>query len=199
MSIPFSQRLADAVGRTRAPVVVGLDPRRQSLPPALAPGADASLETIADCYERFCAGVIDVVAPLVPAVKPQSAFFEQLGPAGASALVRVIAHARRRGLLVILDVKRGDIGSTAEAYADAYLGPDPLRLLAADAVTVSPYLGGDSLEPFVATAQQRGAGLFILVKTSNPGSGQLQDLVADGQPVYRHVAGLVEQLAAASA
>jgi orotidine-5'-phosphate decarboxylase len=133
------------------------------------------------------------VAALVPAVKPQAAFFEQLGPTGMSALHAVIDYARQQGLLVILDGKRNDIGSTAEAYADGYLGAD--SAWGADALTISPYLGGDSLEPFCATATRRGAGLFVLVKTSNPGGGQFQDLKIEGRPLYRYVAEHVEHLA----
>lgn len=147
----------------------------------------------------FCRGVIDVVAPLVPVVKPQAAFFEQLGPPGMVALAEVIRHAAASGLLVVLDGKRNDIGSTAGAYAAGILGPGGQSPWAADAVTVSPYLGGDSLEPFVSVARERGAGVFVLVKTSNPGGGMFQDLVCDGRPLYRYVAAEVERLAAETA
>ena len=139
-----------------------------------------------------------MVAPLVPAVKPQAAFFEELGPPGMQALADVIRYARERGLLVIVDGKRNDIGSTATAYARAYLGADQ-SAWGGDALTVSPYLGADSIEPFVETGRERRAGIFVLVKTSNPGGGQFQDLVCDGRPLYRHVAEFVERLAAASA
>ena len=139
--------------------------------------------------------MIDVVADLVPAVKPQSAFFEQLGPAGMAALGNVIDYARAKGLLVVLDGKRNDIGTTATAYAEGYLGAPPESAWGADALTVSPYLGEDSLAPFVDVARERGAGLFVLVKTSNPGGGMFQDLVADGRPVYRHVAAYVQNVA----
>jgi len=191
---PFADRLAAAVRARRNPVVVGLDPRFAQLPEPLQVGVDPrDRRQVAAAYERFCRGIIDVVAPLAPAVKPQAAFFEQLGPPGMSVLAEVIAYARQRGLLVIFDGKRNDIGTTAEAYADAYLGDE--SAWGADALTVSPYLGDDSLEPFVATAQARGAGLFVLVKTSNPGGGTLQDLPSSGRPLYRHVADWVERLA----
>ena len=144
---------------------------------------------------QFCRDVIDVVAPLVPAVKPQAAFFEQLGPAGGAALSEVIAYATSKNLLVILDGKRGDIGSTAVAYAEAYLGRDQ-SAWGADALTVNPYLGDDSLEPFVEVAQERDAGIFVLVKTSNPGGKTFQDLPCEGEPIYQHVAALVEEQAA---
>ncbi|MEX0586858.1 MAG: orotidine-5'-phosphate decarboxylase [Pirellulales bacterium] len=187
----FSDRLAEAVRRRGNPVCVGLDPRAESLPAGLL-NNPSSAQSVADAYRAFCQGVIDVVAPLVPVVKPQSACFEQCGPAGMSVLAEVIRYAQQRGLMVILDAKRGDIGSTAEAYAAGLLrGP-----WYADALTVNPYLGEDSLAPFVKTATERGAGVFVLVKTSNPGGSMFQDLVADGKPVYRHVAALVERLAA---
>jgi orotidine-5'-phosphate decarboxylase len=149
---------------------------------------------MADAYCEFCQGVIDVVAPLVAVVKPQAAFFEQLGPAGMNALAVVIRHARDNGLLVILDGKRNDIGSTATAYADAYLGATQ-SAWGADALTVSPYLGDDSLTPFVEVASERGAGIFVLVKTSNPGGKLFQDLKAEQAFVYQHVARHVAQLA----
>jgi orotidine-5'-phosphate decarboxylase len=151
---------------------------------------------VAQAYQQFCCGVIDVVASLVPVVKPQAAFFEQLGPAGMTALAGVIRYASDKGLLVILDGKRNDIGSTATAYAQGYLGPPPASPWGADALTVNPYLGDDSLEPFVRVAEERGAGIFVLVKTSNPGGRMFQDLPVEGRAVYEHVAALVEQLAA---
>jgi orotidine-5'-phosphate decarboxylase len=194
----FADQLSDAVTRLHAPVVVGLDPRWEQLPEAFRRSAGDSLSERAAAYQRFCNEVTDVVAPLVPAVKPQAAFFEELGPAGMAALAQVIAHAQGRGLLVILDGKRNDIGSTAEAYARGFLGRN-VSAWGADALTVSPYLGDDSLTPFVTVANQRGAGLFVLVKTSNPGGRMLQDLSCDGLPLYRCVADHVEQLASASA
>jgi len=150
---------------------------------------------VAEAFGRFCRGVVDVVASLVAVVKPQAAFFEQLGPQGMVALADVVDYARGKGLLVILDGKRNDIGSTAAAYADGYLGSDGRSRWGADALTVSPYLGDDSLRPFVDVAVERAAGVFVLVKTSNPGGAMLQDLVADGMPIYRHVAKYVEGLA----
>jgi len=192
----FADRLIAAVRRCRNPVLVGLDPRADSLPQGLRAARSDDGRAVAEAYRQFCCGVIDVVAPLVPIVKPQAAFFEELGPAGMAALADVIGYARQQGLLVLLDGKRNDIGSTATAYAQGYLGPSPASPWGADALTVSPYLGDDSLEPFVHVAKQRGAGVFVLVKTSNPGGKQFQDLVADGRPLYQHVAALVESLAA---
>jgi orotidine-5'-phosphate decarboxylase len=128
-------------------------------------------------------------------VKPQAAFFEELGAAGTNVLAEVIAYAQDKGLLVIFDGKRNDIGSTATAYAQGILGAGGQSPWGADALTVSPYLGDDSLQPFVDVARQRAAGIYVLVKTSNPGGRMLQDLVADGRPLYRHVAEYVEKLA----
>ena len=195
---PFADRLAAALRERRTPVLVGLDPRHEQLPAGLQAGDPADPLAVAEAYRQFCCGVIDVVAPLVPAVKPQAAFFEQIGPAGMTALAAVVQHARRRGLIVILDGKRNDIGSTATAYARGYLGDSTQSAWAADALTVSPYLGEDSLQPFVDVASQRGAGIFVLVKTSNPGGRQFQDLLADGQPIYKHVAAMVERLSVSS-
>lgn len=194
---PFGDRLAVAVKRRGTPVLVGLDPRFQSFPEGLRRGVDAGdYQAVADVYTRFCRDVIDVVAPLVAAVKPQAAFFERLGPPGMQSLFDVITYARNSGLLVIIDGKRNDIGSTATAYAEAYLGALPESAWGGDALTVSPYLGDDSLEPFLKTAVDRGAGVFVLVKTSNPGGGVFQDLAAGEQTLYEHVAARVQQWAA---
>jgi orotidine-5'-phosphate decarboxylase len=190
----FSAKLAAAINQKQSPVVVGLDPRFDSLPERLRKGcAPSDPVATAMAFSQFCREVIDVVAPLVAAVKPQVAFFEQFGSPGLTALAEVIAHARRRELLVIVDAKRNDIGSTAEAYAAAYFGssaPWP-----ADALTVSPYLGDDSLTPFVDAARKSGGGVFVLVKTSNRGGRQFQDLPSGEHSLYRHVANHVERLA----
>jgi orotidine-5'-phosphate decarboxylase len=192
----FMDQLAAAVRQRRNAVCVGLDPRWEQLPPAVA-STRSVLSQRAAAFADFSRGVIDAVADLVPVVKPQSAFFEELGPPGVAALVEVIRYAHDRGLLVILDAKRNDIGTTAEAYARGMLGRE--SAWGADALTVSPYLGEDSLTPFVDVARERGAGLFVLVKTSNPGGGLLQDRVAEGRSIYRHVAELVEQMSAETA
>ncbi len=193
----FADRLAAALRRCGNPVMVGLDPRAASLPAPLRERLDdRDMEAVARAYMVFCRDVIDTVAPLVAVVKPQAAFFEQLGPPGTAALGEVIAHARRQGLLVVIDGKRNDIGTTAAVYAEAYLGPGGQSAWGGDALTVSPYLGADSLQPFVDRALERGAGVFVLVKTSNPGSGLFQDLrTADGRTLYQHVAAFVQDAA----
>ncbi len=203
----FADRLVAACRRTRNPVVVGIDPRFEQLPAPLTAGIDPrDRRAVAAAYARFGCTIVDVVAGLVPAVKPQLAFYEQLGLDGMQALKQIVDHARTAGLLVILDGKRNDIGTTAEAYADGMLGAD--SAWRGDALTVSPYLGNDSLEPFVKTAAAREAGLFVLVKTSNAGSGQFQDRPFVGandsssdQPrktLYRLVADEVERMSAAN-
>lgn len=200
----FSTRLHDAVRQKRTPVLVGLDPRFDWLPEDVLAAArrehDDPHAIAAAAFEEFCVRIIDVVAPLVPAVKPQSAFFEEYGPDGCLALARVMRYARAQGLIVIADVKRGDIGTTAEAYARAYLaGVDPQAApWAADALTVNPYLGGDTLEPFAKVAEERGAGVYVLVRTSNPGAGTFQDRLTNGLALYRCVADVVERLSAVS-
>ncbi len=191
----FADRLVAAVQRTRTPVLVGLDPRAESLPKPLQVADPADPAAVAQAYRRFCCEIVDVVASLVPAVKPQAAFFEQLGPPGMAVLAEVIQYAQARRLLVILDGKRNDIGSTAEAYADGWLGAGSSSPWGGDALTVSPYLGDDSLTPFVQTATRREAGIFVLVKTSNPGGKRFQDLLIEGRPLFRYVAELVEQFA----
>lgn len=189
----FADRLASAIREKGAPVVVGLDPRWDNLPSQIRNMSDGSHSRIAKCYEAFCRDVIDAVANHVAVVKPQAAFFEELGPAGMSVLHRVIEYAHRKNLMVILDGKRNDIGSTATAYAKAYLGQD--SSWGADALTVSPYLGDDSLTPFVETAAAKDAGVFVLVKTSNPGGTTFQDLECSGSTIYQRAASLVERFA----
>ena len=203
----YAKRLHDAIRQKGTPALVGLDPRFDQLPQEIQESAfrrQASGDRaagIASAFDEFCSRLIDVVAPLVPAVKPQAAFFEELGPAGSRVLANVIRKARDAGLIVICDAKRGDIGSTAAAYARGYLaGADPdAAPWAADALTVNPYLGRDTLEPFVQVAVERGAGIYVLVRTSNPGAGIFQDRESDSLPLYRHVARTVEELATETA
>jgi orotidine-5'-phosphate decarboxylase len=175
----FADRLAAEVERKRSQLVVGLDPRVDLLPVELR--GDIS---------RFCCGIVDAVAPHAVAVKPQLAFFEALGPAGMAAFDEVCIYARRAGMLVIADGKRGDIGSTARAYAEAYLEGDLPR---ADALTVNPYLGRESVEPFLAAARRSHAGMFVLVKTSNAGADVQDVVLKDGRPLWHHVASLVAE------
>ncbi len=194
----FTDRLVKAIQSKGTSLIVGLDPRLQRLPASLRDSIhEHDWRKIADSFKRFCTEVINVVAPLVPAVKPQSAFFEQLGPLGMVALAEVIDHAKDAGLMVILDGKRNDIGSTAVAYAQAYLGQRPSCAWSCDALTVNPYLGDDSLLPMLEHAVAAGSGLFALVKTSNPGSRTFQELpLDDGRRLYQAIAQWIESQAA---
>ena len=180
--VTFADRLGEAVARKRSQLVVGLDPRLDLLPMELRGEAVLGRAAAASSVARFCKGIVDAVGPYVVAVKPQSAFFEALGADGFRALEEVCSYARAAGLLVLLDAKRGDIGSTSRAYAAAYLEPRDDGPPLADAMTASPYLGLDSVEPFLAACRRDGAGVFFLVRTSNAGAADVQDLaLSDGQ------------------
>jgi orotidine-5'-phosphate decarboxylase len=190
----FADRLADTVDTKRSQLLVGLDPRPELLPVELRGETYLSRGAAADACARFCRGLIDAVAPYVVGVKLQLAFFEALGSDGLRAYEEVRDYARAATLLVVADAKRGDIGSTARAYADAYLEPGDGKRLPVDALTVNPYLGSDSMEPFLASCRRSGAGLFCLVKTSNAGSADIQDLaLSDGRRVWHQVAELVNE------
>jgi orotidine-5'-phosphate decarboxylase len=192
----FADRLAEAVERKRSQLVVGLDPRLELIPVEVRGDAHLARAQAADAVGRYCCGLVDAVCRSVVAVKPQLAFFEALGADGYRAFEEVCAYARAAGLLVIADAKRGDIGSTARAYAAAFVERQDDQQAVADAVTVNPYLGRDSVEPFLHAARREGAGVFCLVKTSNAGSADIQDAVlTDGRPVWQHVAGLVAEWA----
>ena len=174
---------ADAITariKLTSPVCVGLDPRPNKLPKGVGDGPGGIL--------TFNKGIIDAVKEIASVAKPQMAFYEMLGADGMKVFFETCAYAKEQGLIVIADGKRNDIGSTCEAYADAYLGPDsPI-----DALTVNPYLGSDGIKPFVERCTKNDKGIFILVKTSNPSSGELQDLPAGDEAVHEHLAQLVE-------
>jgi orotidine-5'-phosphate decarboxylase len=176
----FADRLLSAIVKAdRSPVCVGLDPDFARLPEALKSAAPVA------AIERFCLGVIEAVAGIVPAVKPQVAYFERYGALGVSAYEKVVAAARKAGLIVIGDVKRNDIGSTAQQYAEGHLGRDD----SADAITVNGYLGADGINPFIDVAARTGRGLFVLVRTSNPSAALVQDFAdAKGKRFYQHLA-----------
>ena len=189
----FADRLFEAVERKRSHVVVGLDPDYDLLPPdvrsSFVPAGFETDEAMkAACFRAFLVPLLERLRDEAVAVKPQAAYFEALGPAGYALYAEIVALAREAGYLVIADVKRGDIGSTAEAYARGHL-----EVVGADALTANPYLGSDGLEPFFTRARDKGKGVFVLVKTSNPSSADLQDLtLPSGLPLYRHVAELVD-------
>ena len=192
-TLTFGDRVAAAVDTKRSQLVVGLDPRPELLPVELRGDVHRSRAAAADAVGRFCRGLIDAVAPYVVGVKAQLAYFETLGADGMRAFEDVCEYARAANLLVIADAKRGDIGSTARAYADAYLERREDRPPPVDALTVSPYLGSDSIEPFVAACRRSGNGIFCLVKTSNAGSADLQDAaLSNGRRLWHQVAELVD-------
>jgi orotidine-5'-phosphate decarboxylase len=194
----FIDVLVERIEKVGTPLCVGLDPSLALMPSSfldrfgITPDT-ADLAAGAEALFHYNLQVLDAVADRVVVVKPQSAYFELFGAHGMRALERSIAAARDRGLLVILDAKRGDIGSTSEAYARAYLAKSPPRELEVDALTLSPYLGDDSLSPFFAEAKRWGKGVFVCARTSNPGGAMLQDLQVDGRFVYEIVADLVHE------
>ncbi len=179
----FADRLVAAIGRKNSRVVVGLDPRLESLPAEFRRGAENDIEAAGRALLDFNAKLIEIVAPHAVAVKPQVAFYEKLGPLGLVIYFATLKHARDHGLLVIGDVKRGDVPETAKAYAEAHAVAFP-----SDALTVNPFFGSDGIDPFVQVAAKMGTGIFVLVKTSNPKSGEIQDLPVEGRPLYLHLA-----------
>ena len=183
----FGDALIERVRALGNPLCVGLDPYLDRIPPLFRDGDMSPGNPLtAPAVEAFLKAVLDRAAGKAAVVKPQIAFFERMGWRGIRALEEVCSHARKCGMLVLLDAKRGDIGSTADAYAGAYLTDD--APLPADALTLNPYLGMDTLEPFFTTAKAHGRGLFILVKTSNPGSGDFQDLKIGNRSLAETVA-----------
>jgi orotidine-5'-phosphate decarboxylase len=190
----FADRLIDAVRRKDNPCVAGLDPRIDSMPDFVKSGRGAlSRDVVRSIITDFHELVLDSIADLIPAVKPQLAFYEQYGIGGLEAFENTSNAARQRGLLVIADGKRSDISSTAEAYATAFLSGTAFD---ADSMTVTPYLGRDSLDPFAAACAKHGKGLFVVLKTSNLGSRDFQDqpLEGTGRPLYETIAGVINEL-----
>src|SRR5215468_8789539 len=204
----FADRLCEAIARKGSAVMVGLDPRLESLPTDLLTACcetyGASTRAAGEALWQFNRAIIDAVHDLVPVVKPQLAFYERYGLEGLQAYVRTVRHAHAAGLLVIADAKRNDIGPTAVAYAKGFLGSTCLFEqtvpgdFEVDALTVNAFLGSDGIRPFIDQAQQHGRGLFVLVKTSNASSGEIQDLPVAGHPLYERLAELVEAWGAES-
>jgi len=196
----FVDKLQAAIDKKKSFVCVGLDPRLNRIPEQIKDKIVAEYgqtkEAVGKIFLEFNKGIIDAVCEHVPVVKQQIAFYEQYGYEGIKAYEETIKYAQQKGLLVIADTKRNDIGSTAKAYADGYLGEvdfwDQSELgYGADALTVNGYLGIDGIQPFVDACDEYGKGLFVLVRTSNPSAGDLQDLESDGQKIYEVMADLV--------
>ena len=188
--------LVDKIRKTNAPIVVGLDPMLDYIPGYLLDSVfDALGETpegAAEAIWQYNKGIIDAVYDLIPAVKPQIAMYEQFGIAGMRAFQKTVEYCRKKGLVVIGDIKRGDIGSTSAAYATGHLGKVKIGKkeyygFHEDFATVNPYLGSDGVRPFMDVCKEEKTGLFILVKTSNPSSGEFQDRMVDGRPLYELV------------
>jgi orotidine-5'-phosphate decarboxylase len=184
----FADRLVDAVRRTGSPLCVGLDPFPDKIPALFG---DARHD--ARALQNFGAEIIDIAAKYAGVLKPQLGLFEPYGPEGVAAARELTALARTKGMVVILDAKRGDIGTTAEGYARASLGPAPG--FDADCVTVNPYMGADTLEPFLAIAEAQSKGVCVLVRTSNPGARDLQDLDVNGSPLWKRTAEMIAPIA----
>ena len=197
-------KLVDKIKKTNAPVVVGLDPMLKYIPEHIKKAAFSqygeTLEGAAEAVWQFNKSIVDCIYDIVPAVKPQVAMYEQFGVPGMSAFKKTVDYCKQKDLVVIGDVKRGDIGSTSEAYAVAHLGKVTVgnTILSAfdeDFATVNPYLGSDGINPFLKVCQEEKKGLFILVKTSNPSSGEFQDRIIDGRPLYEWVGEKVNEWA----
>lgn len=190
-------KLIDRIIELKNPTVMGLDPRYDMLPECIKDKYAVDVEGACSALLEFNKGLIDSVYDIIPAVKPQIAFYEMFGVEGIRIFKETCRYAKKRGMIVIADVKRGDIGSTAEGYSNAFLGKTPIGLeyyemFNVDFVTVNPYLGIDSIKPFIDDCKKYGKGMFILVKTSNKSSGELQDLkLENGQTIYEKVADLV--------
>ena len=195
--------LQEKIIALKNPTVAGLDPKPEQIPTHILEKSygmfGESLMGAAAAVWEFNKGLIDALCDVVPAVKPQAAYYERLGWRGLEVLERTIRYAHEKGLFVIADIKRGDIGSTAEAYSDAWLGATQVggqnqSAFNADCVTLNGYMGSDSVKPFLADCEARGKCVFVLVKTSNPGSGELQNVPAQGGMVYQVMGDLVERL-----
>lgn len=194
-------RLISQIEAMQNPTVVGLDPTYAMIPNFIK---EEMLETygktpkaVAEMFIKFNKGILDEVAPFIPAVKPQIAMYEQYGLEGLRAYIETINYAKEKGLVVIGDIKRGDIASTAAAYAGHIAGVEiegeSFDLWQEDAVTLNPYMGFDGIEPFIKACNEKDRGLFILVKTSNPSGVEIQDLLVDGTPIYDKAADLVHK------
>ena len=197
-------KLVDKIKKQNAPVVVGLDPMMKFVPKHLQDAAfkeyGETLEGAAEAIWQFNKAIIDNIYDIVPAVKPQVAMYEHFGIPGMIAFKKTVDYCHEKDMVVIGDVKRGDIGSTSEAYAVAHLGKVKVgnKEIAAfdeDFATVNPYLGSDGINPFLKVCKEEKKGIFILVKTSNPSSGEFQDRLIDGRPLYEHVGEKVNEWA----
>ena len=195
-------QLVSKIQKTGAPIVVGLDPMMKFVPEHIQKKAFSeygeTLEGAAEAIWQYNKGIVDAVYDLIPAVKPQIAMYEQFGIPGLQAFKKTVDYCKEKGLVVIGDIKRGDIGSTSTAYAVGHLGKvqvgsNQFSGFDEDFVTVNPYLGSDGVKPFIDVCKEEKKGIFVLVKTSNPSSGEFQDRLIDGKPLYELVGAMVDQ------
>ena len=193
-------KLVANIKKTGAPIVIGLDPMLNYIPEHVQKKAfeefGETLEGAAEAIWQFNKEIVDKTYDLIPAVKPQIAMYEQFGIPGLEAFKKTVDYCKEKGLVVIGDIKRGDIGSTSAAYAVGHIGRVQVGSKSyvpfdEDFVTVNPYLGSDGVKPFIEVCKEENKGLFILVKTSNPSSGEFQDRLIDGKPLYELVGGRV--------
>ena len=195
-------KLIENIKKTNAPIVVGLDPMLNYIPQHIQKKAFSelgeTLEGAAEAIWQYNKGIVDAISDLIPAVKPQIAMYEQFGIPGLMAYKNTIDYCKEKGLVVIGDIKRGDIGSTSAAYAVGHLGKvqvgsNRIAGFDEDFATINPYMGSDSVNPFIDVCKEENKGLFVLVKTSNPSSGEFQDRIIDGRPLYEWVGEKVAQ------
>ena len=190
--------LIEKIQEKQSPIVMGIDPRYDFIPNYIKEKYSKDLKGFAKASVEFAKGLIDSVYDIVPAIKPQLAYFEAMGPDGLIAYQEIIEYAKLKELIIISDAKRGDIGTTSKAYSNAFLGKTLLEekeesIYNTDFVTVNPYMGSDSVNPFIEDCKNYNKGIFVLIKTSNKSSGELQDLTLEnGKKVYEHVASLVD-------
>lgn len=191
-------KLIEKIKEMDNPTVIGLDPRYEIIPECIKYKYSKDLEGYAKASIEFCKALIDTTYDIIPAVKLQLAYFEMLGPDGLKAFEEVNNYAKNKGMIVMADAKRGDIGSTSQGYSNAFLGKTPMdeelkNVYDVDYITLNPYMGTDCVKPFIDDSKKYNKGVFILVKTSNKSSGELQDLkLENGKKIYEHVIGLVE-------
>ena len=187
----FGNRLVTKIRSSKSFLCLGVDPHLDLIPKIF--DVNTKTSNIVGKVEKFCFSLLDAAVGLVPAIKPQIALFEQLGPDGMKLLSSLCKHAHSQNFLVIMDAKRGDIGSTSQAYANAYLGKD--APFPSDALTINPWLGIDSLEPFFKKASETSSGLFVLVHTSNKGSKDIQEMsLSTGIKCYEHLANILKPI-----
>ena len=192
-------QLIEKIKIMKNPTVIGLDPRYEMLPKCVKDKYPKTLEGVGQAIIEYNKALIDAIYDIIPAIKPQIAFYEMYGIPGMQAFKVTCEYAKQKGMFVIADIKRGDIGSTAQGYSNAYLGKTKIEeneqsLYDIDFVTVNPYMGTDCVKPFIDDCKKYNKGLFILVKTSNPSSGELQDVkLENGEEVYTRVAKYVEK------